>query len=192
MTGEPAFSPSHFRPCEISGVTLVQRTRFEDSRGFLSRLYAADAFQAAGLAKPLVQINHALTRRIGTVRGMHFQRPPQAETKVVTCIRGEIFDVAIDLRRGSPTFLQWHGEVLSAGNLRSLLIPEGCAHGFQALSENCELIYLHTAPYEPSTEGAVNALDPLLAIKWPLDITERSDRDSAHPMLTADFEGIQL
>jgi dTDP-4-dehydrorhamnose 3,5-epimerase len=192
MTGDPPFSPNHFRSCTISGLTVVQRKRFEDTRGFLSRLYAADGFRAAGLEKPPVQINHTLTRRIGTVRGMHFQRPPQAETKVVTCIRGEIFDVAVDLRRGSATFLQWHGVVLSEHNLQSLLIPEGCAHGFQALSENCELIYLHTAPYEPSSEGAVNALDPRLGIKWPLEIAERSDRDSGHPMLTADFEGIRL
>ena len=192
MTDEPPFSPSHFRSCAISGVTVVQRTRFEDSRGFLSRLYAADGFRAAGFEKPLVQINHTLTRRIGTVRGMHFQRPPLAESKIVSCIRGEIFDVTVDLRRGSPTFLHWHGEVLSARNLLSVLVPEGCAHGFQALSEDCELLYFHTAPYDPSSEGAVNALDPLLAITWPLEIAERSDRDAAHPMLTADFEGIRL
>ena len=192
MPPESPFSPSHFCACGISGLAVVQRIRFEDSRGFLSRLYAADGFRAAGLARPLAQVNHTLTRRVGTVRGMHFQRPPQAETKVVTCIRGEIFDVAVDLRRGSPTFLRWHGEILSEDNLRSLLIPEGCAHGFQALSSNCELIYLHTSSYEPSSEGAVNALDPLLAIKWPLDIADLSDRDSTHPMLTAAFEGIQL
>jgi len=192
MTDEPQFSPRHFRSSEIPGLMVVQRTRLDDSRGFLSRLYAADGFRAAGLGKPLVQINHTLTRRIGTVRGMHFQRPPLAESKIVSCIRGEIFDVTVDLRRGSPTFLHWHGEVLSAGNLRSVLVPEGCAHGFQALSEDCELIYFHTAPYDPSSEGAVNALDPLLAITWPLEIAERSDRDAAHPMLTADFEGIRL
>jgi dTDP-4-dehydrorhamnose 3,5-epimerase len=192
MTDRPLFSRNLFSPCEISGLVVVERDRIRDSRGFLSRLYAADAFQAAGLVKPVIQINHTLTRRIGAVRGMHFQWPPQAETKVVSCVRGEIFDIAVDLRRGSPTFLQWHGEVLSADNLRSLMIPEGFAHGFQALASDCELIYLHTTAYDPTAEGAVNALDPVLGIKWPLEIAELSDRDRAHPLLAADFEGIRL
>src|SRR6266487_1463908 len=117
MTVRPPFSRNHFSACEISGLVVVQRDRIGDSRGFLSRLYAADAFEAAGLVKPVTQINHTLTRRIGAVRGMHFQWPPRAETKVVSCVKGEIFDIAIDLRRGSPTFLQWHGEVLSGDNL---------------------------------------------------------------------------
>ena len=123
---------------------------------------------------------------------MHFQLPPHAETKLVSCLRGEIFDVAVDLRKNSPTFLQCHGEVLSESNHRSLLIPEGFAHGFQALSDDCELIYLHTAAYEASAEGALNAIDQRLAIAWPMVITEISDRDRRHPMLAADFEGIEL
>jgi dTDP-4-dehydrorhamnose 3,5-epimerase len=191
MTGQRP-SGNLFSPCEISGLVVMQRSCAGDSRGFLSRIYSADLFQAAGFAKPVVQINHTLTRRIGTVRGMHFQWPPHAETKIVSCVRGQIFDVAVDLRRGSPTFLHWHGEVLSMENLRSLIIPEGFAHGFQALSSDSELIYLHTAMYEPSAEGALNAMDPILAIKWPLPIAERSDRDCAQPMLTAAFEGIRL
>jgi dTDP-4-dehydrorhamnose 3,5-epimerase len=189
---ERATSLTQFIPCPIVGLTLVQRTRFEDSRGFLSRLYSSDAFEAAGLNKPVVQINHTLTRRAGAVRGMHFQTPPYAENKIVSCIRGAIFDVAVDLRAGSPTFLHWHAEVLSADNARGLLIPEGFAHGFQALSPDSELIYLHTAVYRPSAESAVNALDPRLAITWPLEISELSDRDRGHPMLNSDFEGLRL
>jgi dTDP-4-dehydrorhamnose 3,5-epimerase len=170
---------------------LVQRERLEDQRGFLSRFYCAEEFEAAGAKSAISQINHTLTRRKGTVRGMHFQFLPYAESKFVSCLRGEIFDVAIDLRRSSPTFLKWHGEVLSAQNQRSLLIPEGFAHGFQALTDDCEIIYLHTAPYSQPAEAALNALDPLLAISWPLEIAEMSDRDRGHAMLTAAFEGIE-
>ena len=180
-----------FVPTPIAGLMCVQRQRLEDNRGFLSRFYCAEEFKAAGVFQTVAQINHTLTRRKGAVRGMHFQRPPHAEIKLVSCLHGEIFDVAVDLRRHSPTFLQWHGVVLSAENQRSLLIPEGFAHGFQALTDDCELIYLHTAAYQPAAEGAVNANDPRLAIAWPLDIKEISDRDRAHLLLAADFEGIE-
>lgn len=175
----------------IAGLMLVQRQRLEDSRGFFSRFYCAEEFKALGVDQPIAQINHTLTRSKGAVRGMHFQSSPHTESKVVNCLHGEVFDVAVDLRKNSPTFLQWHGAVLSAENQRSLLIPKGFAHGFQALTDDCELIYLHTAEYQPAAEGAVHANDPRLAIAWPLDITEMSDRDRAHPLLAAEFEGIE-
>jgi dTDP-4-dehydrorhamnose 3,5-epimerase len=181
-----------FVPTPIAGLLTVQRSRIEDHRGFLSRLYSADAFASAGIRKPVAQINQTLTRTRGSVRGMHFQWPPHAETKLVTCVRGEVFDVAVDLRRSSPTFLQWHGAVLSGENQRSLLIPEGFAHGFQTLTSDCELLYLHTASYHAAAEGGVNARDPRLAIAWPLEIVEMSDRDEAHPALTPTFDGILL
>jgi dTDP-4-dehydrorhamnose 3,5-epimerase len=98
-----------------------------------------------------------MTLRRGTVRGLHFQRPPHAEAKLVTCLHGQVFDVAVDLRAGSPTFLQWHAEELTESNGRSLLIPEGFAHGFQTLSEHCELLYVHSATFVPSSEGGINA-----------------------------------
>lgn len=170
---------------------LVQRKRFEDPRGFLSRFYCAEEFESAGMHSAISQINHTLTRRKGAVRGMHFQHPPHAETKIVNCLHGEVFDVAVDLRRNSPTFLQWHAEILSAQNQRSLLIPEGFAHGFQALADDCEIVYLHTAAYKKTAEAALNATDPRLAIAWPLEISEMSDRDRSHPMLAAGFEGIE-
>ena len=107
-----------------------------------------------------MQINHTLTGRRGTVRGMHYQRPPHAETKFISCLRGEVFDVAVDLRHDSPTFLRWHAEVLSAENHRTLVVPEGFAHGFQTLAEDCELLYLHTAAFAADSEGALNANDP--------------------------------
>jgi dTDP-4-dehydrorhamnose 3,5-epimerase len=180
-----------FLPTPIAGLTRVQRLRLEDSRGFFARFYCAEEFKACGVHKPIVQINHTLTHCKGAVRGMHFQYPPYAEIKLVSCLQGEVFDVAVDLRRDSPTFLQWHGAVLSAANQQSLLIPEGFAHGFQALTEDCELIYLHTAAYQAGAEGAMNANDRRLKIDWPIPITEMSDRDRAHPALTAEFEGIE-
>jgi len=151
----------------LAGLTLVERHRIGDDRGFLSRLYCADALAAIGFDAPIAQINHTLTRRQGAIRGMHFQHPPHAEDKFVSVLRGAVFDVAIDLRAGSTTFLQWHGAELSADNARSLFIPKGFAHGFQTLTENCELIYLHTASYRQSAEGAINALDPRVGITWP-------------------------
>lgn len=176
----------------LSGLLVVQRKVIEDERGFLSRFYCVDEFSVLGIDKPVAQINHTLTRKKGAVRGMHFQHPPHAETKLVSCLKGEVWDVALDLRRDSPTFLQWHGEVLSAANRRSLLIPEGFAHGFQALSEDCELIYLHTETYHPEAEDALNASDPALGITWPLDITEMSDRDRKHKLIEQSFQGITL
>ncbi|MFH1707464.1 MAG: dTDP-4-dehydrorhamnose 3,5-epimerase [Planctomycetota bacterium] len=180
-----------FIPTPLSGLTVIQRRTSEDGRGFFSRFYCADEFRAAGLKAPIVQINHSFTRKKGAVRGLHFQNPPHTEAKIVSCLSGEIFDVAVDLRKGSPTFLCGHGETLSSCNHKSLLIPEGFAHGFQTLTEDCELIYLHTASYAPDAEGGLNIHDPRLAIKWPLDITELSDRDRSHPVVGDGFEGIR-
>jgi len=179
-----------FIPTPLPGLQCVERLLVEDQRGFLSRLFCSDEFSAAGIEMAVSQINQTLTRREGAVRGMHYQVPPAAEAKLVTCIRGSVFDVAVDLRVGSPTFLRWHGELLSGGNRRALAIPQGFAHGFQALEADCELLYLHSAPYRPEAERALNASDPRLGIDWPLPISERSDRDGRHEMLTDDFKGI--
>ena len=191
MSHKGAVPRFNFLPTSLAGALLVQRRRLDDDRGFLSRMYCRDDFLAVGVEQTLAQVNHTLTRRRGTVRGMHFQRSPHAETKLVSCIRGEVFDVAVDLRLGSPTFLAWHGEILSAANERSLLIPEGFAHGFQALTDDCELMYFHTAAHEPAAEGAVNASDPRLSIAWPLPIADRSARDREALMLPAALEGLR-
>ncbi|MDP1028797.1 dTDP-4-dehydrorhamnose 3,5-epimerase [Sphingomonas sp. KR1UV-12] len=174
----------------LAGLKRVVRTRIGDTRGFLSRLYCAGELAAAGFTAPVAQINHTLTRATGSIRGLHFQHPPYAEDKFVSVLAGAVFDVAIDLRAGSPTFLHWHGEHLSADNATSLFIPKGFAHGFQTLTADCELLYLHTAPYAAGAEGGLNPLDPRLAIAWPLAITEISARDRGHPLLTPDFTGI--
>ena len=179
-----------FGRAPLAGLVVVERQRIADERGFFSRFFCADEFAEAGFDAAVAQINHTLTRRAGTVRGLHFQHPPHAEIKVVSCLRGSVFDVAVDVRRGSPTFLRWHGEVLSADNARSLLIPRGFAHGFQALCDDCELLYLHSHRYAAGAEGALSPVDPRLAIGWPIAVTEMSDRDRSHPPITADFHGI--
>jgi dTDP-4-dehydrorhamnose 3,5-epimerase len=176
----------------IAGLQLVQRKPLGDERGYLERLFCNDELKTLFGTRNIVQINHTFTAKAGTVRGMHYQHPPHAEMKLVSCLRGEIFDVAVDLRPGSPTFLQWHAEILSQDNHRTLAIPEGFAHGFQTLRENCELLYLHTAAYQPDSEAGLDALDPRLAIEWPQQISERSMRDQQHPTINADFFGVPL
>lgn len=174
----------------IQGLRLLQRKPIGDDRGYLERLFCTEELQSLIPEKNIVQINHTLTAKRGTVRGMHFQHPPHAETKFVSCLRGEVFDVAVDLRRGSPTFLHWHAEILSAGNHKSLVIPEGFAHGFQTLTEDCEMLYLHSAAYRSEAEGGLNARDPRLAVQWPLPIGEQSARDTGHPLVSEDFGGV--
>lgn len=174
----------------LSGVRLVERRLLGDQRGFLTRLFAADELAAAGWRKPITDINHTYTARRGTVRGMHFQRPPHAEMKLVSCLKGAVWDVAVDLRSGSPTFLQWTAQELSAENRRAMLIPEGFAHGFQALSDHVEMLYCHSSPYVATAEGGLNATDRRLDIRWPLEISELSARDSNHPALDQRFAGV--
>ena len=181
-----------FRDTPLAGLKLIQRKPIEDSRGFLVRVFSVNEFRLVGLEKPIAQINHTLTRSKGAVRGLHFQNPPHAEVKLVSCLAGAVFDVAVDLRAGSLTFLRWHGEVLSPENQRSLLIPEGFAHGFQALTVDAQLLYLHTGTYHPESEGALNFEDPVLGIQWPLPVGDLSDRDRAHPFIDTHFSGIRL
>lgn len=185
---------SHFSitPTALAGLVRLDRQLLGDARGFLTRLFCAEELAAAGWDGPVAQANHTATAQQGTVRGMHFQHPPHAEVKLVTCVRGAVWDVAVDLRAGSPTFLQWHAEELSAENHRSLLIPKGFAHGFQTLTDDCELIYLHSTPYAPTFEAGLRADDPLLAIAWPLPIAQRSARDTQHPLLQAPWKGLTL
>ena len=121
---------------------------------------------------------------------MHFQYPPKAEVKLVRCLRGSIFDVIVDLRRDSKTFLQWYGKKLSGENMMMLYVPEGCAHGFQTLEDNCEMLYLHTEFYSPSHEGGLRYNDPKIGIQWPLEVTEISRRDESYPLLPPDFAGV--
>lgn len=174
----------------LSGLKIIERQKLGDARGFLARLFCAEELAAAGWTKPVAQVNHTHSAKTGTLRGMHFQRLPHAEMKLVTCIRGAVLDIAVDLRASSPTFLRWHAEELSAANNRALLIPEGFAHGFQALTDDVEMLYCHSAPYVAGAEGGLNPFDPRLGIAWPLAASVLSERDTNHPMIGPDFKGI--
>lgn len=174
----------------LAGLKLLQRQPIGDARGYLERLFCDDELRAVLADRSIKQINRTLTHKAGTVRGMHYQQPPHAECKVVSCLHGEVFDVAVDLRKDSPTFRHWHGQILGGDNHLSFLIPEGFAHGFQALTEDCEMLYFHTAAYNEDAEAGLNACDPVLNIQWPNDMTERSMRDQNHRMIAANFQGI--
>jgi dTDP-4-dehydrorhamnose 3,5-epimerase len=176
----------------LPGLTRLERMPIADSRGFLTRIFCGEELVEAGWNGAVAQINHTRTERKGVVRGVHFQHPPHAETKIVTCLQGSIFDVAVDLRADSSTLMRWHAEVLSAENNRSLLIPPGFAHGFQTLSEDCDLLYLHSVAHAPESEDGIHPEDAEIDIDWPLPITELSSRDAHHPSLSTDFKGLNL
>lgn len=177
---------------ELRDLVVIQRLPINDDRGFLARLYCSEEFQKIGLAKPIVQINHTLTRDRGAVRGLHYQKPPHSEAKIVSCLHGEVFDVAVDLRSDSSTFLRWHGEILSEKNGKSLFIPDGFAHGFQTLTVDCELLYFHSEAYMPGAEAGLHPEEPRVAVQWPLPIAVLSARDSNHPPLEDGFIGVRL
>lgn len=176
----------------IPGVWVIESTAFQDNRGAFSRLFCSRDLQAIVGPRTIVQINHSMTHGVGTVRGLHFQNPPYSEMKIVRCLKGRVFDVAVDLRQGSPTFLKWTAVELTPENRFAFVIPEGCAHGFQVLEEDSELLYLHTAFYTPDAEGAVRFDDPRIGVNWPLAPTDLSTRDLSHPHLKEDFKGIVL
>lgn len=178
-------------PTRLSGLQVVQHHPIGDSRGQFERLFCDEELSEWLDGRPIRQVSRSRTAAAGTVRGMHFQYAPHAEAKLVICLHGEVFDVAVDLRRESPTFLQWHAEVLSGENRRSLLIPEGFAHGFQTLVDGCELLYMNTAQYVPSAEGGLHPEDTRLGIAWPRPVAGLSIRDASHPKLTDAFTGFE-
>lgn len=179
-------------PTGIAGAVLVSSVRRGDARGSFARWFCEEELAAVLGGSRIVQVNNSVTAEPGSVRGMHFQHAPHAEKKLIRCLAGRVFDVVLDLRAGSPTFLQWRGVELAAADDRALLIPEGCAHGFQVLEEGASLLYLHTAAYAPHAEGGVRHDDPRAAIAWPLPPRNLSPRDLQHPLLAPDFDGIPL
>ncbi len=179
-------------PTSLADVFVVQTQAFRDSRGAFSRFFCERELAAVAADRHIEQINHSRTAMVGAVRGLHFQRPPHAEMKMVRCLRGRVWDVAVDLRKGSTTYLKWHAQELSASNALMLVIPEGCAHGFQVLESDSELLYLHTASYSPSAEGGVRFDDPALNISWPLPVSDLSERDQEHPLIDTNFLSIAV
>lgn len=176
----------------LHDVVIIETTPFSDERGLFARLYCENELADIIGQRRIVQINHSRTHSVGAVRGLHYQHPPHAEMKLVRCLKGRVWDLAVDLRANSPTFLQWHAEELTPDNARMLVIPEGCAHGFQVMEAASELLYLHTAAYQPEAEGGVAYNDPALNIAWPLPITELSQRDRHHTMIGTDYLGLIL
>jgi dTDP-4-dehydrorhamnose 3,5-epimerase len=176
----------------IAGVFEIVSEARCDHRGTFARLFCREELKAAHRGRPIAQINLSRTSAVGALRGLHFQHPPKAEAKWVRCLKGRVFDVAVDLRRNSPTFLAWHAVELDSARMNAVLIPEGCAHGFQALEPNSELLYLHSESYSPAHEGGLRFDDPRLGIRWPLPAADLSDRDRNHPLVDSAFEGMAL
>lgn len=172
-----------FSPTTLNDVMLIDLERRSDDRGYFARTMCRDEFAAHNLVADFVQANHSYNRKRGTLRGMHFQRAPHEEVKLVRCVRGAIFDVIIDLRPDSSTYLKWEGFELSAENGRTLYIPGGFAHGFQTLVDDVDVIYQVSHPYTPGAEGGVRYDDPKFGIVWPEPVSVISPRDTAWPTL---------
>jgi len=181
-----------FEETAIKDLYTVDLTPIKDDRGFFVRSFCINEFSSIRKDINIVQINHTLTTERGSVRGMHFQQPPFGETKIVRCIKGSVFDVAVDLRKDSNTFLQWYGINLSEENMKLLVIPEGFAHGFQTLDDNCEMLYLHTEFYNKEYESGIRYNDPSIGIEWKLPVSNISDRDRNHLLIDKSFKGIVL
>jgi dTDP-4-dehydrorhamnose 3,5-epimerase len=177
-----------FTSTRIPGVVVVDIEPVRDSRGFFARAWSPDEFSAAGIDVEWAQENVAFNEHKGTLRGLHFQLPPHAETKLVRCTRGRVWDVAVDLRPASPTFAQSTGVELNADNRRSLLVPVGCAHGYLTLSDHVEMRYLTSHPYAPQAASGVRYDDPALAVEWPEEVRLLSENDRTWQLLDADAD----
>jgi dTDP-4-dehydrorhamnose 3,5-epimerase len=172
-----------FVETEVPGVWRITIDRREDDRGYFARAYCRREFQAHGIRADFVQSNVSYNLRRGTLRGLHLQREPHAETKLVRCTRGAVYDVAVDLRQGSPTFARWTALELSAGDGQMLLVPVGCAHGYLTLADDTEVFYQVTEEYHPESETGLRWDDPTVAVLWPFPPTTISPRDRGLPDL---------
>jgi len=179
-----------FHPTPLTGVYLAESAPITDHRGALTRLFCGNDLASVLGSRRIIQINYTQTRLAGAVRGLHLQHAPHAEMKMIRCLKGRVWDVAVDLRADSATFLRWHAEELSPQNGKMMIIPEGVAHGFQALEADSELLYLHTAAYAPEAEAGFSCSDGKLDIRWPLPILDLSARDASHPLIPPDFSGV--
>lgn len=181
-----------FNPLPLKGAFTIDVQPFQDSRGFFTRTFCEKEFAVHDLVQHFVQANHSATSGKGVIRGMHFQNSPFCEVKLIKCVQGAIFDVIIDVRAGSPTFLQWFGAELSAENKRMMYVPAGFAHGFQSLSGYSEITYMVSAFYNKESEGGVRYDDEAVKIEWPLPVSLVSDKDQAIPLIDSAFKGVIL
>ncbi len=180
-----------FKTLNLPGAFLIELEPVADNRGSFTRLFCKDELNELGLDSKIAQINFSLTEKKGTIRGLHVQGFPAGERKILRCLKGKIWDVILDLRKGSSTFLKWQAIELSEASNTSLYIPEGFAHGFQTLEHNCELLYLHSKSYQPGKEASVRFDDPKIGIKWPLPVSKISDKDLSYSFIDDTFEGVE-
>jgi len=177
----------------LKDACVIEPEPFKDSRGIFLRVFRKRELTAISQCEDVVQVNHFVTEKPGTLRGMHFQKPPKAEAKYVKCIKSAVYDVIVDIHKGSSTFLKWHGETLTSDNMRMIYVPKGLfAHGYQILEPSSEVLYFTTEFYSPEYEDGFRYDDPLVQIKWPLAVTELSVRDKTFPLLPNDFQGVEL
>ena len=172
-----------FEPTPLDGAYLIHLDRRGDERGYFARAFCAHEFAEHGLEMRYVQANICVNAQAGIVRGMHFQRPPHAEVKLVRCFGGAIYDAIVDLRPASPTYRQWFGAELSLENGAMMYVPQGFGHGYQALTDGAVVHYMVSADYTPDAEGGVRHDDPSIAVRWPLPISDMSAKDRAWPLL---------
>lgn len=179
-----------YEKTQFAGLCHIVRHPIIDERGLFERLFCIDEVEPWE-GRKIIQINQTLTKACGTIRGLHFQFPPNAECKYVTCIRGAVFDVAVDLRQNSKTYGQWFGCKLTSVARNALIIPEGFAHGFQTLENDVSMLYFHSEPYKKELESGIHPLDKDLAITWPISTSFLSERDKRLELF-AEFKGILL
>jgi len=176
----------------LNGLFHIKPKPIGDNRGYFERLFCEKEFSSIGMEDKIVNINHSYTRAKGAIRGLHFQLPPYAEDKIVMCLKGAVYDVAVDNRRGSNTFLRWHAETLRGEDRNMLYIPKGFMHGFQALEEETEILYFTTAHYSKEYERGFRFDDPTVGIPWPLPVSETSERDKLLPLIDIGYDGVEI
>ncbi len=170
-----------FTETKLKGAFIIEIQKLEDERGFFGRAWCQKEFEEYGLNPNICQINTSYTKKKGTIRGLHYQVNPYQETKFIRCTRGRIFDIIIDLRPGSPTFMQWIGNELSSANYKMVYVPENFAHGILTLEDNSEIYYPVTQFYTSGAERGIRWNDPAFNIKWPIEVEIVSDKDNSHP-----------
>ena len=175
----------------IAGAFKITPSPIDDNRGQFFRYYCKETFEQNNIKYDFVQFNHSVNNASGTLRGMHYQHPPHAEAKLIRCVRGQILDVFVDMRKGK-NFLKWDSQILSEQNNIGLLLPPGVAHGFITLLPDSHILYHHSSYYVPNSEHGVRYNDPMVNIDWPMKPTIISDRDKNHPLLTKEFKGLSL
>lgn len=181
-----------FTETPLKQAFVVEPEPFVDDRGSFTRVYCKNEFEAIGFKSEFVQVNQSVNKRKGTFRGIHYQFPPFAEVKLIRCIKGKVFDLIVDIRKNSDTFLQHFGVELSEGNMKMIFVPEGFAHGFLTLEDNSQMIYHHTQFYKPGFEAGLRFDDPALKIKLPEMPKVISEKDKLNPLITNLFKGIDL